>query len=294
MTRKSANTRSVWVHTNIEAPYRFTIKDLSYVPSPDGVAFSAELVHPTLGVVGLIFNEGRGGATTFDTYDRSRFDARELEKFLAASVQDGQPMATGFSGIEALLDGIVSEAEYDDAVDTMRRERQGLIRSFEADNSRVYRGAPIAFTRPLVTRADREQAAAELADSEDRLAENAHWQLFNGLTWVPLLDRPVLTAEETAKQLAEIHASSEDLPGGGNQYVARKRLNDTWHVWGNTMSGTFTLVSDARMAYHGAWCRCERRRPGYTANFQRWDDNALVTSGVVHAAADCRLLLSID
>lgn len=293
MNKKNPESRATWVHTNIEAPYKFTIKHMSSTPTPRGVAFSASLVHPTLGVVGQIFNHGDGGPTRFDAADRDKFGARDLDAFLASCVQDGTPMATDFTGLEGLLDDIIDEAQTDDEIEAMRTKGGGLVRSFEPGPAGGYRGAPIPFTTPLVTRALRQGAADHLADSDDRLDENAHWQMFNGLAWIPLLDDPELTAEQSAKQLAEIQACAKALPEQGHRYVTRKRLNDSWHVWGNTMKGTFTLVSDAHMVSSYSWCRCARRRAGYTATFQTWQDNALVASGVVHAAQECRLL-SLD
>jgi hypothetical protein len=57
------------VHTDIEAPYKLDIQGLGQLETGRGVAYSAELVHPELGVVGRIANEGCGGPTMFHTYD---------------------------------------------------------------------------------------------------------------------------------------------------------------------------------------------------------------------------------
>jgi len=287
--------RTRWVHTGIEAPYSFTVTGFNQLDTGRGVAYSAELVHPDLGVVGRIANEGCGGPTTFHAYDRTRFGDRHLEQFLQRSVQDGEPMATGFPGLERLLDEIITEAETNQLVDEMRAKGQFLVRSClprEAASWGPQHGAPLAYTRILTRRGDRDRLAAKLADDPpEHLDEGAYWQMFTGEDWVRLPGESPLTAEQTATRLRRIGQLTAEL----NQpevHTTAVPFDDEFFLFG-TLTARLTLVGDQVGAVDTTkWCGCRRRQK--VVAFERWTSGSLQESGTVHAARRCRQLVRID
>jgi hypothetical protein len=123
----------------------FAVTGFDDLDTGRGIAYSAELVHPELGVVGRIANEGCGGPTTFYSDNRARFGEDHLELFLGQCRQDGEPMDIGHFGVETLLDAIIDEAETVETVAEMRRKGQFLVRSYlprEAAPWGPHRGAP--------------------------------------------------------------------------------------------------------------------------------------------------------
>lgn len=288
-----------WVHTDIDAPGAFTVREFTMVETHRGVAYSAKLVHPTLGLVGLIDNEGCGGPTMFTSYDRARYGERDLETFLAQCRQEGQPMDTGPMGLETLLDEIINEAEFAGDVDRMRREDLFLIRSFEpatAENYGSRRGPALPFARPRLRRDERGRLAVRLAAMpEHRLQPGQRWQMFNGTEWVPLLGDPMMTAEQTADRLETVTdlLTRPDLQARLVGGVRLDEPDEELFLFGTPGTGRFSLIGDTTEDVKtGAWCSCARRRA--TVSFQRWDSHGLLESGTVHAARRCRRLVRID
>ncbi|WNV83093.1 hypothetical protein [Umezawaea sp. Da 62-37] len=295
MDTTDVEPRARWPHTGIQAPYSFTITGFNQLETGRGVAHSAELVHPTLGVVGRIANEGRGGPTTFHTNDRTRFDDRDLEQFLQHSVQDGTPMRTGFPGLEHLLDEIITETETSELVDEMRVKGWFLIRSYlprEAASWGPQRGAPSVYSRIITRRGDRERVVARLAgDPASRLNEGAYWQMFTGQQWVPLLRESPLTPEQTATRLRRIDqlTAETDRP---EALVSAVPFDDELFLFGR-LTATVTLLGDHVGTVETAtWCDCRRRQK--IVAFERWAGGSLQESGTVHAARRCRRLVHID
>lgn len=289
----SALTR--WVHTGVQAPHTFEVTGFTMLETGRGVAYSGELVHPSLGVVGRISNEGNGGPTSFYSYDFTRYSERDLRVFLAGCFQDGEPMDDGPVGLETLLDEIINEAECKDLVAEMRRKSQFLVRAYEprtASNYGSYRGPVLPFVSPALRRDARERLAAKLDGMPDfRLEPGQTWQMFNGQDWVPLLGEPILSAEQTTARLQAVAELFTNSPA--TSVVLGARLDDEFVVFGSPASGRFTLVGDTTITVETtAWCQCARRLA--TVPFQRWDNHGLLESGTVHAAKRCRRLVTID
>lgn len=283
-----------WVHTGIQAPYAFTVTGFNQLETGRGVAYSARLVHPDLGIVGLISNGGRGGPTTFHAEDRARFGERELERFLQNSVQDGKPMTTGYSGLEHLLDEIINEAETAEAVAGMRLHSQFLVRSYvprEAVSWGPVRGAPLAYTRIVARRSDRERLATTLiTDPPEHLHEGGYWQMFTGEDWISMPGACSPTPEQIADRVRRIDrlAAELDLPQSHHTAVPLEEF----FLFG-TPTARFTLVGDrVRTIDSTRWCRCPRRQR--VVAFERWKSQSLEESGTVHAAVRCRRLVRID
>lgn len=285
-------SRVRWPHTGIEAPHAFTVRGYKDLETRCGVAFSAELVHPDLGPVGFIENEGHGGPTTFYPHDHARYGNRQLEQFIQRSLQDGEPMADGVLPMETLLDEIVNEVETAGFVAEMRTEGQFLIRSYlpPAPDSRcgAYRDAPHIYTRIITRRRQRELLAARLADDPaERLADRAHWQMYNGEDWVPLLGPSPLTSEQAADRIRRAgEVAARDV------YNTDVPFGDGLNLFGRP-DKEFKLVGDhVDVAKTDQWCRCRSRRS--VIPFERWNNGSLEESGTVHAALRCRSLVRLD
>lgn len=288
-------TRIRWVHTGIDAPLTFTITGVNEVQTNRGVAYSTELVHPSLGVVGRIANEGCGGPTTFDPYDHTRFGERELQELLERSLQDGEPMKTDNWGLETLLDEIIYEAETTQLVTEMRARDRFLIRSYlsrEAASWGPSRGAPGTYDRIVTQRAGRERLAAALAaDPAETLVEGAYWQMFTGEDWAPLIGTPSLTSAQVTDRLRHLDrlAAELDEPDTYNTAVP---FGDELHLFG-VPTATFLLVGDHVGTVDSTrWCTCRSRRS--VVPFERWSSRSLTESGTVHAAIRCRRLVRLD
>ncbi|WP_370973634.1 hypothetical protein [Amycolatopsis sp. cg9] len=287
-------SRIRWPHTGIEAPYAFTVSGFNELETGRGVAYSAELVHPELGVVGRIANEGCGGPTTFYAYDHTRFGDRQLEQFLQRSLQDGEPMDTGFMGMETVLDEIINESETAQLVAEMRTKGQFLVRSYlsrEAASWGPYRGAPLMWNRIIARRADRERLAAKLTADARGLDEGASWQMFNGEEWVSLTGPSPLTPHQVTDRLRRWTrlAAELDSPDIRNIDVP---FSDGLNLFG-TPTASFILVGDHVGAVESTrWCTCRRRQK--VVAFERWNRGSLEESGTVHAATRCRRLVRLD
>lgn len=284
-----------WTHTGIDAPIAFAITGFSELETACGVAYSAELVHPELGVVGRIVNEGFGGPTTFRPYNPARFGEGQLERILEHSLQDGEPMDTGSLGMERLLDEIIDEAETAQYVTEMRAKGHFLVRSYlprAAASWGPHRGAPHVYTRILARRADRERLAAKLAaDQAEHLDEGAYWQMFTGEDWVPLIGTTPLTPEQVTGRLQRIDQVSAGLTSP-DCYTIDVPFGDDLNLFG-TPTARFTLVGDHVGAVDStAWCTCSARRT--VVEFERWNRGSLEESGTVHAATRCRRLVRLD
>jgi hypothetical protein len=286
-----------WVHTGIEAPYKLDVQGLVMLETGRGVTYRAEMIHPEHGVVGRISNEGRGGPTTFHSYDYEKFRDRDLTAFVAQCRQDGEPLDPTGLGVESLLDEVINEGNYAEHVAEMRRNGHFLVRSFEPrtdDNDGVRRGPALVYTRPVLRRPARENLAAELAKTpEHRLAEAAFWQMFNGQEWAPLLPESALTAEQTTARIDEVVAlhKATTSPEG----VMCRQLDDGVYAFSALVSSRFTLIGDGTDYVNSQrWCQCKRRL-AKPVRFERWSiRDGLLESGTVHAAKSCRRLVTVD
>ena len=291
----STVSRTHWVHTGIEAPYTFTVTGFNQLDTGRGIAYSAELVHPDLGVVGRIANEGRGGPTTFSSYHRARFGEDHLELFLRQCRQDGEPMDTGHYGMETLLDAIIDEAETTETVAEMRRKGRFLVRSYlprQAAPWGPHRGAPLANTRILLLREARERLAARLARMPaERLEDGACWQMFDGAQWTRLLGESPLTPEQSNARVRRAEQLAAEAPDR-DTFLGAVPFDEEFYLTGRPATA-FTLTGDTDpIITTDSWCQCARRRS--TVRFERWSGTGLEESGTVHAAQRCRRLVHID
>jgi hypothetical protein len=283
------------VHTDIEAPYKLDIQGLGQLETGRGVAYSAELVHPELGVVGRIANEGCGGPTMFHTYDRKKFAQRDLELFVEKCRLAGEPMETGFAGVETLLEDVITEAECAENEALMRKEGLFLVRSHTKRSWGIHRGPVLAFTKVVFDREGREALGTTLAaEPENRLAVGESWQFFTGEEWRPLLPETTLTGEQVTARVQALVALY-DADAGQRKFIQAAGPVDGLYVTGTKQTGRFTLLSDHSLGtVSNAWCPC-RRRLAKPVRFERWcTRRGLIGSGTLHGAKSCRRLLTLD
>ncbi|HET6286492.1 MAG TPA: hypothetical protein VFG15_07045 [Amycolatopsis sp.] len=287
-------SRTRWTHTGIDAPYTFTISEFNQLETGRGVAYSARLIHPQLGVVGLIDNAGSGGPTTFHPNDPARFGRRQLEQFLERSLQDGEPMDDAL-GMETLLDEIINEAETEQAVARMRAEGQFLVRSYvprEAQPFGPHREAPVICSR-FVARLDKRASIATWLNNDPahRPHDGAHWQMFNGEDWVPLLGPGPLTEGQIAERARRASELALELEDPHRQQVGVPFGDDLYFYGSSTRH--FTLIGDDVSTVNTTtWCRCNDRRNAI--GFEKWRNGVLIGSGSVHATRECRALVRLD
>lgn len=288
MTVTSTESRTRWVHTGIDAPYPLSITGLVVAEHDRGVAYSAELVHPEHGPVGLISNRGCGDDTRFDAHNAATFSSRDLKQFLGQCTQDGEPMNT--DALHELLEEILCEAETAEHVAEARRAGSFLVRSYlpRTASSGPQRGSPVRLTRIALNRAAREVLAGHLdaTPGHDVHGPSAYWQMFDGVDWTPLLGAGPLTPEQ---KNARISRATRFLVNS----LQCEPFDEQFHIHGNP-AGRFVLIGDTttKLNLH-SWCRCNRPRQR-TVRFERWNDLALEESGAVHAATSCRRLVRID
>lgn len=287
--------RTRWVHTGIDAPDTFVVTGFNQVDTGRGIAYSAELVHPELGVVGRIANEGCGGPTTFIGYNRARFGEDHLALLLRQCRQDGEPMDTGHFGVETLLDAIIDEAETAETVAEMRTNGRFLVRSYlprQAAPWGPHRGAPLANTRILLRRDARERLAARLARMPaERLEDGAYWQMFDDTEWTRLLGESPLTPEQINARVRRAEQLAAQAPDR-DTFLGVVPFDEEFYLTGRPATA-FTLTSDTDPTLTtDSWCQCARRRS--TVRFERWSGTGLEESGTVHAAQRCRRLVRID
>jgi len=290
-----------WIHTGIAAPYVLSARRYSELEVSRGVAFTAEMVHPRLGVVGGIESRGEGGPAWFFPYDRRVFGMPDLETFVAQCRQDDEPLGVGGAAVEILLDRMLDEAMYTEQVVAMRRSGTGfLVRSFQPRTETNYgphRGAVLNCGRVVLGRPEREAFARQAESTPHRLRPDAHWEMFNGEEWVRLLAEPALTPEQIRARVGDIrtlYTATADDQADGN-VVNAGPLEDGMYLTGGAPTGNFLLVGDDRNSVATAlWCQCKAARRD-TVRFERWNlQDGLLASGALHGARRCRRLVTID
>jgi hypothetical protein len=287
-----------WIHTGIDAPHELDVQGFNQLDTGRGIAYSAELVHPTLGVVGRIANLGDGGDTEFHSYGNTRFSWRDLESFAAQCTQDGVPLGLHYAAVVRLLDAAIDEAEYAEQVTIMRLDGLFLVRSFEPrteHNHGTFRGAALSYKAVMLRRTHRQRIAEKLAQQPElRLISGAYWQMFNGREWVPLLAER-FSAEQIASRVDALSALRDASTEAHNTVVDPQGPIDGLYPYSGLSSDAFTLVEDAIATVHtNRWCRCTTRRPRL-ARFEKWSlKGGPLGSGTIHAARPCRRLVTID
>ncbi|MFS8102701.1 hypothetical protein LFM09_36790 [Lentzea alba] len=284
-----------WVHTGIRAPYSFSISGLATAEHDRGVAFSAELVHPELGVVGRITNRGCGDDTEFTAHDDTSFGDRELKQFLQQCQQDNEPMFADV--LHVLLEEIIYEAETAGIVANALRGNQLPVRSYLPRRAALWgpeRGDPLVCRRIVLRQDARERLAAKLSNHpayglDD---ESAYWQMFDGVDWTPLLGRSPLTALENETRIRRAEQLTRELPDPDVYYFAVP-FSDDLFLFGKP-GRRFMLIGDRSDVIHSdEWCQCTTKRQR-TVRFERWRPTGRDESGVIHAAKHCRRLVHID
>jgi hypothetical protein len=80
------------VHSDVHVPHRrLRVTSLNQLPTSDGVAFTAEVRLDTT-PVGMIENDGHGGATTYVAVSSSPFNWRHLRQFVAQCRRNAEPV----------------------------------------------------------------------------------------------------------------------------------------------------------------------------------------------------------
>ena len=290
--------RVLWVHTGIEAPYKFTSINYSELTTPRGVAFTADLVHPQHGVVGQIHNSGVGGPTTFDSYDRARFSENDLQRFAQRCLQDGEPIGAGW--VENLLDDILDETDTNHVVRTARSRHGAAIRTFTpkapGTHHGPYRGGAMPYDQIIVRRSVRKQLADELANSPAHRPHDpsAFWQLFSGEDWIDLLGPAPLSAEAFAARFDALDRVAESAP---DTLLNRQQIHidGVTHCVTGDPAGEFWLLADKKnVGRLDVWCWCPPQRRARTTPFEVWNARVLQATGLLHADSDCRCLVRID
>jgi hypothetical protein len=107
------------VHSDVHVPHRrFRVASLNQLPTSDGVAFTAEVRLDTT-PVGVIENDGHGGATTYVAVNSSPFNWRHLGRFVAQCRRSAEPVDE-----ETVLNALVEE--FDLGREAARATRAGL------------------------------------------------------------------------------------------------------------------------------------------------------------------------
>lgn len=165
-------------HTGLHVPHtRYTLTDFQQMTTRNGIAYNAT-VNERDRRVGIIENDGNGGATLF--FPATGADRRAVHEFAAACRMDGEPLTE-----EEVLDRLIDEHETAVDVAKCARRRASLLRGFDKDEEFV---ASIVIKVPPVW-LDREDSpflpriARDLKVSDP---EATAWQFWTGDQWKPL------------------------------------------------------------------------------------------------------------
>ena len=287
-----------WVHTGITGPYLLGVRDYIEAELGSGVAYSATLVHPDLGAVGLISNHGRGGQTLIDFHDRTRFGYHDLEAFVAQATQDGKPMAAGFEPVQRLLDEAISETQYTEDIADTRARNEFAVRAFQppgTTGSHGYRGYVTAHERIVLDRRSRPgMVDGKTMDVLSQDGADPYWEMWNGERWSPLLSDPPIV--DRREELIALYDTGR--PGNTGHIpdaVSGRPLSAGLYLVGAPEHGAFTLTGDTKgRPRTDQWCPCGLDRPR-RVRFEKWSlEHGLVGAGTIHAAKSCRRLLTIE
>ncbi len=296
----STNESVTWPHTGVTAPVRFEVRGAFYSWTMAKTSLiGAEVIHPDLGMVGLIQNAGDGSPSTFHAWNNARFGVDALTDIAEVATQDGAQLDPGETGIDHLLDVIMAEAEYAEAVARMRLINGFLMRTWSRRRGRIHRGRAIPSGRILTCPEDRACFAEQYAlDPATRLSAGETWEFFNGREWTQRMFEPLMRAEKAMPRLSEIlavyDATTQRTPAG---YVkVAGPLQDGMFVTG-AVDDKFLLTEEGtRGEARFRWCTCPR--PSQAHRFEHWNvrhrlfGSGLFASGTLHAG--CDRLLTID
>jgi hypothetical protein len=286
-----------WPHTGIHAPDRLAVTDHVPFETSRDVGYSAVLVHPTLGPVGRIHNDGRGAATGFQPADAARFGQQDLAAFVTQCAQDGHPMNASTDGVGTFLDQVVAEAAYADAAAQMRAHDLFLIRFFlprAHDTTWAWRGPALSCGPVRLSPTQRRELIDQLPDHPAATKPaGAHWEMFNGRRWTALSLQHPFTAVQQADRVRAVAALT--AASGGIELFDAGPLPDGFYVSELEGVDEYVLVEDsfARACDVRRWCHCADRTLA-AVRVQRWSPSAGVLDSVlIHRDPACRRLLVI-
>ncbi|GAA3386389.1 hypothetical protein [Cryptosporangium minutisporangium] len=180
-------------HTWLYVPAQPTIVLTSYqqTPTADGVAYTATLSIDDE-TVGVLHNDGRGGATTFHANGSPRFRPADMAAYAAACrAHSGDAVAA-----EWVFDELISAWELEYAIQTARRTGQRVVRALDAlpnSDDPTDPGDVIVLSGDLrlltpFPDAQRDALAAQLT-AEQVTDADRWWQI-----WAEPADQPTQTA----------------------------------------------------------------------------------------------------
>jgi hypothetical protein len=173
-------------HTGLRVPHtRLGITGYRELVSACGIAFTATLRLDTA-PVGVVFNEGSGGATSYHPHSGSRFTGRDLVAFtVSCRTASGQQ-----PDVESVLDNLVSEDRTARRVNRLTRRNETPLRlvTLLLDDGPDLVEVGHASAAPLTTDDQIRRLAGELAES-DPPEPGEWWQRWNGHTWIDLNPR---------------------------------------------------------------------------------------------------------
>ena len=291
-------TSTLWPHTGIVAPYLLTAHDIEYLETGRGVAFTASLRHPELGLIGTVENRGDGGQTWFEPRDRDVFSSRDLAEFSARCRQDGSPWHEA-SAVESLLAAVLDETEVEWFAAWMRAHSGYLVRTYEPRTETNYgphHGQPQRYLSIAWGPATRAALVEQLnADARTRADDGAYWTMFNGQMWTPLLPEREASPQQFGDRMEEMAAVSEAARSESATALIQSAgpLADGLYVTSASTESGWLLIGDPGPGRTDAWCCChDAERPA--VRFEKWDIRGLNGTGTLHAKETCRRLLVID
>jgi hypothetical protein len=172
---------TTYPHTALSSPYRLTMTNYAEIATECDVAFSGDLVHPELGVVGHVYYDGTGGGTKFQPIDDTRYSIDDLQEFADHCTERGRPVGS-IAAIECVVDLMVMEAHTQELVTQAKRNDNSVMRLVATDVEHIglstnssHAGRGITFARSA-----RLTAARVLAKGQPELRPEQRWELFTG------------------------------------------------------------------------------------------------------------------
>jgi hypothetical protein len=184
-------------HTGLRVAHdRLDITGYRELPTVDGVAFTATL-RLDQQPVGLIQNEGVGGATTFYPNASAGFGHRDLDAYAHASRTPGGFRATD----DGVLDDLITETLTARRVARSTRTGRSALRLLALLGGEDHLEVGDAEATLVRTPADRDRLIAQLLASGAPKPDE-WWQLWTGDHWDDLTPRPATHTDRPDRQPA--------------------------------------------------------------------------------------------
>lgn len=273
-------------HTGLDVPYRLTVRNYADVRTSCGVAFAADVMHPELGRVGDLANQGSGGPTEFIPTDPTLFEPAAMEQFVERCRQGGSAVSEGL-----VFDYLITEAEMCEAVTTMRRDGLTIVREHQGPEVELPSiGSVMAYPRLAIRPSDRAELAS-LLNTCARVITGSVWQIYLGDRW----SAPHEDTSEQYLKADDVIARRESL-----RAAAESNSNDAVRGW--SMIGPmydsehnpfYELIENGEHLLDGrnakTWCRCMAPSPRH--RFERWTTSGvLVCAGTRHGCGGVHAL----